>query len=168
MKIINQDWQGWPEYAHTLKEILEALGLHIEGDKVTGFISEKTLDSYVALLQDDGMGYGINKEYITTVDISHPYNDENLNAPIVNIFRCEYDENKVSEIVTSTLDYMFPDPKQYPSDIIIKDKLRTSLYDINPRFIEKIVDEKIKQATNNTITIDDLDDEDPISGLVSL
>lgn len=164
MRIINEDWQGWPEYAYSLREILKELGLRVNGSQVSGEIPEKVLDSYVAILEDDGMGYGINKKYVTCVDTSHPYLDVDLDKSIVNIFRTSYDKEKVARIISDTLDTMYPDPKLYPDNI--KYRVHVQLPDVSYKLIEQVVENKIKGQV--TKTIDELDDEDPISGLVSL
>ena len=71
--IIDYDFQGWPEYKMTLREILESLGLSLEvrADVEEGyFISSKNpmLDKYPVIFHDDGMGYSPTIEYITDVD----------------------------------------------------------------------------------------------------
>lgn len=65
------DFQGWPVQPMTLREILLGLGFEEDSETITLIKNEETnqlLDSYPRLLQDDGMGYGINKCYITEVD----------------------------------------------------------------------------------------------------
>lgn len=65
---IGTDFQGWPVYAMTLREILERLGFEEDSETITLIKSEETnrlLDAYPYLLEDDGMGYGIRGEYIT-------------------------------------------------------------------------------------------------------
>ena len=67
---IGTDFQGWSVYAMTLREILEHLGFEENSKTITLIKSEETnrlLDSYPYLLQDDGMGYGVSGEYITEV-----------------------------------------------------------------------------------------------------
>lgn len=67
---IGIDFQSWPIYAMTLREILKSLGFEEDSETVTLIKNEETnrlLDSYPYLLEDDGMGYGVNAEYITEV-----------------------------------------------------------------------------------------------------
>ncbi len=67
---IGTDFQGWPVYALTLREILNRLGFEEDTETITLKKSEEAnrlLDSYPQLLEDDGMGYGVNAEYITEV-----------------------------------------------------------------------------------------------------
>ena len=71
MKQIGTDFQGWPICAMNLGEILKRLGF-VEDDKAISLQknekTEKLLKSYPRLLTDDGMGYGVNPEYVTEVD----------------------------------------------------------------------------------------------------
>lgn len=62
------DWQGWPFYALTLREMLTKLGFEEEDGKLTIPSDADILDAYPTLLVDDGMGYGVDKEYIVEVD----------------------------------------------------------------------------------------------------
>ena len=49
----------------TTRQILVSLGA-VEQDGVVGFKSDdKTLDIYPTILEDDGMGYGVDAKYIT-------------------------------------------------------------------------------------------------------
>ena len=67
---IGTDFQGWPVYAMTLREILERLGFEEDSKTITLIKSEETnrlLDAYPYLLEDDGMGYGVMAEYVTEV-----------------------------------------------------------------------------------------------------
>ena len=68
MKQIGTDFQGWPINALTLKEILKQLGFTDTGD---GYFIEKgneILNAYPRLLEDDGMGYGIDSGFITLAE----------------------------------------------------------------------------------------------------
>lgn len=68
MKEIRTDFQGWPIHALTLKEILKQLGFTDTGD---GYFIEKgneILNAYPRLLEDDGMGYGIDSGFITLAE----------------------------------------------------------------------------------------------------
>ena len=65
------DFQGWPVQPMTLREILISLGFEEDTETIKLIKGEETnqlLDSYPHLLQDDGMGYGVNERYITEVD----------------------------------------------------------------------------------------------------
>lgn len=117
---IGTDFEGWPVNAMTLREILKRLGF--KENKNTFSISKdnKLLDSYPYLLEDDGMAYGINAQYVIDAE-GEPYEktvkvidyevtndkpdfpklnikkivkDENIS--IFNIFRCS-NENKTDE-----------------------------------------------------------------------
>lgn len=85
--IIGYDFQGWPVRKMTFREILLALGGKEENGKIifdpTG--QDSLLDTYPRTLEDDGMAYGVNPQYITEVEIyegevsfwldkEHPYN----------------------------------------------------------------------------------------------
>jgi hypothetical protein len=91
---IGTDFQGWPINAMTLREILEQLGI-MSLDDVTA--NHPLLDAYPVILEDDGMGYGINPKYITTVD-SDTYDDINLKHKVFNIFAEQKHESKVDNI----------------------------------------------------------------------
>ena len=98
MKTISYDFQGWPMYAMTLWEILEKLGFKKEGNKVVGEISEDLLNAYPVLLEDDGMGYGVNQQYIIEVDKNNTYNNSELHIPVFNMFRQEYRPDIIDEM----------------------------------------------------------------------
>jgi hypothetical protein len=97
MKTISYDFQGWPMNALTLWEILEKLGFKKEGNKVVGEVSEDLLNAYPVLLEDDGMGYGVNQQYIIEVD-NNIYNNSELHIPVFNIFRQEYNPDIIDEM----------------------------------------------------------------------
>lgn len=68
MKQIGTDFQGWSINALTFKEILKQLGFTDTGD---GYFIEKgdeILNAYPRLLEDDGMGYGIDSGFITLAE----------------------------------------------------------------------------------------------------
>lgn len=98
MKTISYDFQGWPMNALTLWEILEKLGFKKEGNKVVGEVSEDLLNAYPVLLEDDGMGYGVNQQYIIEVDNNNIYNNSELHIPVFNIFRQEYNPEIIDEM----------------------------------------------------------------------
>lgn len=97
MKTISYDFQGWPMNALTLWEILEKLGFKKEGNKVVGEISEDLLNAYPVLLEDDGMGYGVNQQYIIEVD-KNTYNNSELHIPVFNMFRQKYNPDIIDEM----------------------------------------------------------------------
>lgn len=66
--IIGYDFQGWPIYKMTIREILEVICEHKDG-KYTINDNSPTLDIYPRVLEDDGMGYGTNDQYITEFSI---------------------------------------------------------------------------------------------------
>lgn len=89
--LLGFDWQGWPIYAQTLKEILESLGFEDDGEKI--FLkhneeNDKLLESLPRLLSDDGMGYGVNEEFICESD-NEVYDTEvgNKKINVFNLFR---------------------------------------------------------------------------------
>jgi len=80
MKQIGTDFQGWPINKLTLEEILQELGAikvkDIKGNEILGFNSnDSILHSYPRTLEDDGMGYGVNDKFITSID----RNGDNIN-----------------------------------------------------------------------------------------
>lgn len=80
MKQIGTDFQGWPINKITLEEILQELGAikvkDIKGNEILGFNSnDSILNSYPRTLEDDGMGYGVNDKFITSID----RNGDNIN-----------------------------------------------------------------------------------------
>lgn len=68
MKQISTDFQGWPINALTLKEILLALGFKEENRTLSISIDNPILEAYPRTLEDDGMAYGVNTQYITEAD----------------------------------------------------------------------------------------------------
>ena len=95
MKQIGTDYEGWPIYIYTLREILHELGfkedtktISLEKDKNTN----KLLDSYPLTLQDDGMAYGVNPQFIVEID-KDVYKNEEFNLNVFNLFRYEYRPN---------------------------------------------------------------------------
>ena len=85
---ITRDFQGWPVYMITLKDILQQLHFKEDDEKFYIEKSNQLLNAYPRTLEDDGMAYGINEEYITEVD-SEMYEtkigDENIT--VFNVFR---------------------------------------------------------------------------------
>ena len=67
--IISYDFQGWPNYKRNLREILNMMGA-VEENGMIGFKTDDViLDVYPKVLEDDGMGYGVNGRYITEVGV---------------------------------------------------------------------------------------------------
>lgn len=80
MEQIGFDFQGWPINKLTLEEILQEMGAikvkDIKGNNILGFNSnDSVLNSYPRTLEDDGMGYGVNDKFITSID----RNGDNIN-----------------------------------------------------------------------------------------
>lgn len=96
--LLGFDWQGWPIYAQTLRDaLMKHLGFEDDGEKV--FLmhnkeNDELLDSFPQLLTDDGMGYGVNEQFISEID-KEVYSIElgNKTINVFNIFR----ENFVPE-----------------------------------------------------------------------
>lgn len=81
--IICTDFQGWPVYKMTVREILESLGLKKQYKEDGSLLwaiedSNPVLDIYPRTLEDDGMGYGVNKKYVVSADVSEIYNYINI------------------------------------------------------------------------------------------
>lgn len=68
--IIGFNFQGWPIYKITIREMLKQLGA-IERDGWIGFENDsKILNLFPVTLEDDGMAYGVNEQFITLVDVA--------------------------------------------------------------------------------------------------
>ena len=89
--IINVDFQGWPEFKMSIKDIIEKLGAVYNKETNKWEIpNEDWLDyCFPISLEDDGMGYGVNGQYIIDVDIDKNGNTCNIwrdaaleNAPL--------------------------------------------------------------------------------------
>lgn len=76
MITISKDFQGWPVYAKNLKEILLELGFEEKDGKMSISSDNELLQAYPRLLEDDGMAYGVNEQYITEVDSQDIYETE--------------------------------------------------------------------------------------------
>lgn len=88
MKRIGEDFQGWPIKAMTLREIIDALDLtYTTDDGMEVLRSEKTdiLNSYPVVLEDDGMGYGVNPRYVIETNDKF-YDNKELGEKTFNIF----------------------------------------------------------------------------------
>ena len=102
MKHITRDFQGWPVSIYTLREILLSLGFKENCKQIYLTKNKKNnmlLDAYPHLLEDDGMGYGINEEYVTEVN-NDVYDTEIVGEKInvFNIFRECIVESEVLKI----------------------------------------------------------------------
>ena len=92
--IIGIDFQGWPIYKLTIRDIIEQLGfqkMENEGD-IYWRIEDNNpiLDISPNVLTDDGMGYGVDLKLIIDCDKLF---DENGNLDGINIFIDNEDEN---------------------------------------------------------------------------
>lgn len=68
--IINFDFQGWPEFKMSIKDIIERIGGKLNEETNKWEIhNEEWLTQCPTILHDDGMGYGTNPEYIIDVNI---------------------------------------------------------------------------------------------------
>ena len=68
--LLTYDFEGWPVYRMTFREMLEQLGCKqtMSGDWQ---IDEEILDAYPRVMEDDGMGYGVNEKWITEFSDNH-------------------------------------------------------------------------------------------------
>lgn len=76
-EIVGYDFQGWPLYQLRVISLLRTMGM---SDDVIDQIPEDILTSTITTLEDDGSGYGVNKECIVNCAI-----DKNKN--IVYLWR---------------------------------------------------------------------------------
>ena len=88
MKQIGTDFQGWPIKAMSLKDILLQLGFEEDENGLSIKKDNPLLDPYPRLLIDDGMGYGVDAQFVVETDID--VYDVNVNV-------IDYVENKDSE-----------------------------------------------------------------------
>lgn len=86
--IIGIDFQGWPIYKMSLREILLDLGAEVIKVGDQSFLAlnneDKLLDAFPRVLEDDGMGYGVNERLITSANNETYISDEGDTA--FNIF----------------------------------------------------------------------------------
>lgn len=74
--IISFDFQGWPIEKMNMRDIINSI-FHPETIEVNGkkYIAiaedDQALDKFPELLEDDGMGYGVNLQYITDANVSN-------------------------------------------------------------------------------------------------
>ena len=78
--IVNFDSQGWPNRKMDLKSILETIGFgiyEVNGEQIFGIKAEsKLLETYPLTIEDDGMGYGINEQFVVDVTKSGENDDD--------------------------------------------------------------------------------------------
>lgn len=82
--IISVDFQGWPVRKMCVRNIIMALGAKFNNDTNKFEIDNdpELLNTYPVVLEDDGMGYGVDDRFVTEVS---PFTDEEGNK-CVNIF----------------------------------------------------------------------------------
>ena len=74
MEAVGIDFQGWPIYRLTLRELLGQLGATLDDCGRVGFEDgDPILDLYPRVFEDDGMGYGVNEKCIITADHGDEY-----------------------------------------------------------------------------------------------
>lgn len=81
----------------TWKEILCAIGILNDENKREEYkisINNSILNAYPKVLEDDGMGYGVNPKFIVSSDYM-TYKDDELNEEVSNIFVEPIDKNIV-------------------------------------------------------------------------
>jgi len=67
--IVNFDFQGWPEFKMSIKDIIERIGGELNEETNKWEIpNEGWLVQCPTILHDDGMGYGVNPEYIVDIN----------------------------------------------------------------------------------------------------
>ena len=91
--LVGYDFQGWPIFKMTLKDLLLGLGGKEEDNKIIFDANDPSMKIYPSLLEDDGMGYGINEQCIVEADVFKS-NDENADKIYVNIFRADIPSEK--------------------------------------------------------------------------
>ena len=65
---LREDFQGWPIYGLTLREVLKELGFETKDGLFSISDDSEILDAYPRLLEDDGMGYGVDEQFLTVGD----------------------------------------------------------------------------------------------------
>lgn len=91
--LVAYDFQGWPIFKMTLKELLLGLGGKEEDNKIIFDANDPSMKIYPTLLEDDGMGYGVNEQCIVEADVFKS-NEENADKIYVNIFRADIPSEK--------------------------------------------------------------------------
>ena len=70
--IINFDFQGWPEFKMSMKDIIERIGGKLNEETNKWEIPNKDwMVQCPTILHDDGMGCGTNPEYIIDINIDN-------------------------------------------------------------------------------------------------
>ena len=91
--IIDFDFQGWPVYKLNIRSILKSFGFECEDGKWIIDDADPTLDIYPCVLEDDGMGYGVNEQCITSVDVF-----ENGGKRYCNVFVDKPNEKVINDV----------------------------------------------------------------------
>jgi hypothetical protein len=91
------DFQGWPCSIMNLKEILLALGFEESDGKLSISVDDEILDAYPRILEDDGMGYGVDECYIVEVDNS--VYDDTIADEKVNVFNLFREKVVMEEVI---------------------------------------------------------------------
>lgn len=69
-KVINFDFQGWPIERMNLRDIIKAIGGVYNSDTKKWEIPDNSLlDIFPKILEDDGMGYGVNEQWISDFSV---------------------------------------------------------------------------------------------------
>lgn len=92
-KLVGYDFQGWPIFKMTLKEVLLGLGGKEEDNKIIFDANDPSMKIFPSILEDDGMGYGVNKQCIVEAEVFKS-NEENTDKIYVNIFRADIPTEK--------------------------------------------------------------------------
>ena len=135
-RIIGFDFQGWPVRMVTLGEMLESIGFR-KADRDGEVYYEMKADSpifdvYPSVLEDDGMGYGVNERFITDSGIGE---DKNGN-PYFNIFAEKEMPNK--EMWYDNLIIPFTEIKFNGHNVMLKEAVNCPDYRF---FVGRIYDE---------------------------
>lgn len=70
--IINFDFQGWPEFKMSIKDIIERVGGKLNEETNKWEIPNKDwMVQCPTILHDDGMGCGTNAEYIVDINVDN-------------------------------------------------------------------------------------------------
>ena len=85
IQINEEPMSDWPINAMNLKEILENLEFENDGEKLFIKLDNPILKAYPVLLEDDGMGYGINEQFISEVD-STLYENHSIKDNLILVF----------------------------------------------------------------------------------
>lgn len=141
--IINYDSQGWPVCKMNLKEILEELGAKefiTKRGVILGFYkTNPALSIFPKTVEDDGMGYGVNAQYITEANTG-----KSENGNFITFFRDK-------EISNASLWLEAPVGFEYSKYILYEEK-PSYFYDIQKvndslQFKLKVIDSESKTST---------------------